>query len=322
MTTLTTQNECRSKRLGQALFLMKSQFPMDKLSQNQRERLNYIEFRIYFTGQISRSDLIQRFGISEAAATRDLTIFREKASGNIEFDNTAKVYRITDGFRSVFLKDIEPKQLLRALVHGIGDDFGNTADVMVPCEQPSRLQAPPAHILAAVSRAICQKLVLQVEYLSDSGNHGTREIVPLSLFGTGLKWLVRAYCRRKNIFCDFVLNRIRSAEVIQTSKLLEAEMKEQDDEWNKMLKLELIPHPAGKPEKQAMTEQEFQMVEGVHILRVRAASAGYVLRLWSVDCSEDMRLKLLPLYLRNRITLHDVDNAILAPGYQNQPQSN
>jgi predicted DNA-binding transcriptional regulator YafY len=295
---------------------------MEKHSQNQRERLNYLEFRVYFTGQISRSDLIQRFGISEAAATRDFAVYREEAPENIEFDTAVKIYRIATTFSPLFLKDIEPKQLLRALVHGIGDDFGTTPEVMVSCELPSRLQAPPAHILAAVSRAICQKLVLKIEYLSDSGNHGAREIVPISLVGTGLKWLVRAYCRRKNIFCDFVLNRIRNAEVIWTSKPLESETKDHDDEWNRMLKLELVPHPAGTPEKKAMTEQEFQMIAGVHILRVRAALAGYVLRLWSVDCSEEQRLKQLPLCLRNRIALHDVDNAILAPGYASQPPSN
>ena len=57
------------------------------------------------------------------------------------------------------------------------------------------------------------------------------------------------------------------------------------------------------------------MTDGVYILRVRAALAGYVLRLWSVDCSPEQHHTTLPLCLRNLITLHDVDNALLAPGY-------
>ncbi len=294
---------------------------MENHSQNQRERLNYLEFRVYLTGQISRSDLIQRFGISEAAATRDLAIYRDEAEDNIEFDNATKTYRIGEKFRLFFLKNIDPKQLLRAMVHGIGNDFGTEPETIVPCELPSRQQAPSAEILATVSRAICQKNVLQVEYVSDSGNHGPREIVPFSFAGTGLKWMVRAYCRRKGMFCDFILNRIKTASVIAGSTPKENELKEQDDEWNKMLKLELIPHPEAKPETRAMTEQEFQMVDGVHVLRVRAALAGYVLRLWSVDCSPDQRLRMLPLCLRNKLALHDVDNAILAPGYVRQSES-
>lgn len=294
---------------------------MEKHSQNQRERLNYLEFRIYFTGRVSRADLIQRFGISEAAATRDLSIYREEAADNIEFDTVTKTYRIGDKFRLHFLKNVVPTQLLRAMVHGIGNDFGTEPEAIVPCELPSRQQAPSADILATVSRAICQRNVLRIEYVSDSGNHGPREIVPFSFAGTGLKWMVRAYCRRKGLFCDFVLNRIKAAEVIAGSVPLEKELREQDDEWNRMLKLELVPHPAAKPESRAMIEQEFQMVNGVHVLRVRAALAGYVLRLWSVDCSSDQRLDKLPLCLRNKLALYDVDNAILAPGYVRQPES-
>lgn len=288
---------------------------MNQHTQNQRERLNYLEFRAFFTGQISRADLIQRFGISEAAATRDLAIYREEAVGNLEFDTVSKIYRIAKTFSLYYLKSVESNQLLRALVHGIGNDFGTAPESIIPCELPSRQHAPSADILAAVSQAICQKKVLRIEYLSDSGNHGPREIVPFNLAGTGLKWMVRAFCRRKGIFCHFILNRIKSAEVLWDSKPKEEETKENDDEWNRMLRLELIPHPAASVEHKAMAEQEFQMVDGVHILRVRAALAGFVLRLWSVDCSEDQRLTTFHLCLRNKLVLHDVDNAILAPGY-------
>lgn len=284
-------------------------------SQTQRERLNYLEFRLYFTGQVSRAELIQRFGISEAAATRDLAIYREEAATNLEFDTTTKSYRLSPTFRPYYLKDVDSKQLLRALVHGLGNDFGTEPEPLVACELPGGLQAPASDVLAAVSRAISQKAVLRIEYLSDSGNHGPREIVPFSLAGTGLKWMVRAFCRRKQLFCDFILNRIKAAEVLCDVKPLAGESKEHDDEWNRMLKLELIPHPAASPENKAMTEQEFQMTSGVYILRVRAALAGYVLRLWSVDCSPEQRLTLFPLCLRNLMALHDVDNALLAPGY-------
>lgn len=289
---------------------------MAKHSQNQRERLSYLEFRVSFTGQISRGDLVKRFGISEAAATRDLALYREEVPGNLEFDSAAKIYRIGRGFAFYYLKHVEPNRLLLALVHGIGDDFGSIPECLIPCELPAQLRVPPAEILAAVSRSIAQKAVLQMEYLSETGNHGTREIVPFSLVSTGLKWMVRGYCRHRSRFSHFVLSRIKNAEVLSDSEPKKEELKEHDDEWNRMLKLELIPHPAAPANTKAMTEQEFQMIDGAYILRVRAALAGFVLRLWSVDCSEGMDLKTFPLSIRNRIALHDVDNSILAPGYK------
>lgn len=288
---------------------------MSKHSQNQQERLNFLEFRLFVTGQISRADLTSRFGISEAAATRDLAIYREEAPENLDFDQSLKLYRIGKSFRRYHLREISSKRFLQALIHGIGDDFGTTPGSMVACELPAQMHAPSAEIAAAISRAICQNRVLRMEYFSASGNHGLREIVPFSLASTGLKWMVRGYCRRKRFFCDFVLNRIKSAEVLWDMTPSEGEGKEHDDEWNRVLKLELIPHPAAGDKHRTMTEVEFGMTDGTFTLRVRASLAGFVLRLWSVDCSKEQRLVNLPLLLRNRIALHDVDSAKLAPGY-------
>ena len=289
---------------------------MTEHTQNQRQRLNYLEFRAFFTGQISRSDLVQRFGISEAAATRDLAIYRDQAPANLEFDTSTKLYRISKAFASYYLRDIEAGRLLSALVSGVGNDFGTLPEAFIPFDLPGRLQTPSAEIMAAVSRAIFQKTALRIEYFSGSGNHGIREIVPFALASTGLKWMVRAFCRRGGDFRHFILNRIKSAEVLVDTKAQEFEMKDHDDEWNRMLRLELVPHPARTPEDQAKTMQEFRMTDGVYLLRVRAALAGFVLRLWSVDCSENQTLKMYPLGLRNRLALHDVDSAKLAPGYE------
>jgi predicted DNA-binding transcriptional regulator YafY len=294
---------------------------MSEASQHQTERLNYLEFRVLFTGQIGRGDLMKRFGISEAAATRDLSRYREIAPDNLEFDSSTKTYRIGSRFTRSFLKDLESRQLLRALIQGMGDDFASNSGSMINCELPAEMHVLDTESLAAVCRAIYQKCALRIEYFSKSGNHGSREIVPFSLASTGLKWMVRAYCRRKQIFCDFVLNRIKTAEVLPRSFPAEHETREHDDEWNRFLKLELVPHPSASAEDRAKTEQEFRMSDGFYNLRVRASLAGFVLRLWSVDCSEDNKLSMLPLALRNRIVLHDVDSAKLAPGYLAQTKA-
>lgn len=291
---------------------------MTQHSQNQRERLNYLEFRVFFTGQVSRADLTARFGISEAAATRDLATYRKEAPGNLVFDGSLKLYRIASSFRLQYLEGIESRQLLRALVQGVGDDFGTLTEPFVSCELPAQMHVPSAEILGSVSRAIFQKGALRIEYCSSTGNHGLREIVPFCFVSTGLKWMVRAFCRRRREFRSFLLNRIKSAEFLPGKSPGVGEGKEHDDEWNRFLRLELVPHPAASPQEQAMTELEFKMIDGCYILRVRAALAGYVLRLWSVDCSEDQTLTMLPLLLRNRISLHDVDSAKLAPGYRGE----
>ena len=58
------------------------------LGQAQRERLAYIDFRLYFLGEVSRADIASRFGVAPAGATRDLAVYRE-AARRISFSTAA-----------------------------------------------------------------------------------------------------------------------------------------------------------------------------------------------------------------------------------------
>ena len=75
---------------------------VESLSHAQRERLAYIDFRLYFFGEIGRPDLIDRFGVAPAGATRDLALYREIAPQNITFDGSNKIYRIGQAFSPLF----------------------------------------------------------------------------------------------------------------------------------------------------------------------------------------------------------------------------
>ena len=59
------------------------------------------------------------------------------------------------------------------------------------------------------------------------------------------------------------------------------------------------------------------MKDGILTVNVLAAVAGYVLRRWNVDCSEDHHLDgaEVHLWLRNRPTLYGVEGLVIAPGY-------
>jgi hypothetical protein len=50
-------------------------------SSSVRERLVFIDFRCTFLGELRRADLMQRFGIGSAAATRDIAQYRGAMGG-------------------------------------------------------------------------------------------------------------------------------------------------------------------------------------------------------------------------------------------------
>src|SRR5207245_6946456 len=72
----------RTRKLGAALKSREAE-----LSQTQRKRLAFLELRAYFTGELRRGDIESRFGIKPAAASRDLSIYREIAPGNLAYDS-------------------------------------------------------------------------------------------------------------------------------------------------------------------------------------------------------------------------------------------
>jgi predicted DNA-binding transcriptional regulator YafY len=285
-----------------------------ELTQPQRDRLAFVELRARFIGEIRRQDLVSRFGIQSAAATRDLAVYKELSCGNIDYDAKAKSYVLADKFRPLF--DFSPERVLSWLTQGFGDGEPMRLKTWVVSDVPSRLTHPDLNVLAAITRAMHHETPLAIEYHSISSGSTKRQIIPFALIDNGLRWHVRAFDRKSHEFRDFVVTRIKQPRVLKTSLVAPHERHDQDIQWNRIVELELVPHPdQPRPE---ITEMDYGMRDGVLKMKLRAATAGYVLRKWSVDCTPDHSLRgpEYRLWLRDHLAMYGVKNAILAPGYQ------
>lgn len=283
-----------------------------EINQAQKERLSHIDFRVNFLGEIGRSDLVSRFAIGEAAATRDITLYRGLAPKNLEYDTKIRSYVKTEAFSPLF--DYSSVQVLAALSQGFGEDFIGSHKPMIPCETPAQLNRPLLPTLGVLTRAIHHKRVVRIQYRSIKSGLSSREIVPFALVDNGLRWHVRAYDRNRETFIDFVITRIGDAEIIDSDPQ-EHEMRDADIQWNRIVEMELVAHP--KLPHPETIEMDYAMLDGVLKVNVRAAVTGYVLRRWNVDCTEDHSLtgSEYHLWLRNRQALYGVKNLVLAPGY-------
>lgn len=292
---------------------------LEKVSQAQRERLFHIDFKLYFLGSVNRTDLVSRFGIKEAAASRDLSLYKDLAPKNIEYDTKAKTYIQRDGFSPLF--EYSGSQTLAALLHGFGDDFVGTQKPIVTCEAPTQLNYPNIQTLAFITRAIHNSQVLKIQYRSLSSGLSEREIVPFALIDNGLRWHVRGYDRARNRFADFVVNRIDAPQLI-SEEIPEEQTKAADNQWNRIVDLHIVPHP--KLSHPETIEMEYGMSGGELKLQLRAAVAGYALRIWNVDCSENhaMNSPAIHLWLKNMQTLYGVENLMLTPGFNHSENGN
>ena len=283
------------------------------IPQSQQDRLRHIELRLRFLGEVRRPDVMLRFGIQSAAASRDLAVYRDLAPQNIEFDSRSKGYLLGSAFSPLFPTSAD--QALAWLAEQLGDAIAPSSESLLPCLMPSCLSHPDLEVLACITRAIHLKQVLDIRYHSISSGASQRQIVPFALLDTGLRWHVRAFDRKSNEFRDFVLTRIQAPNVQAESSPQRHETPEHDAQWARIVELDLVPHPAQpRPE---ITRMDYGLHDGVLRLRLRAAIAGYVLRKWSVDCSPDHRLQgpEYRLWLKDHLSLYGVETAAFAPGY-------
>ena len=284
-----------------------------QLPQATRDRIAHIDFTLLFKGEAVRADLVDRFSIAAAQATKDFTMYRELAPSNIEYDQKLKLHKRGEAFESLF--DYDVVRTLATISQGYGDGFTGKVTPPLACEAPFHLNKPSLSIVAKVSEAIHKGKALRITYVSLSSGETTREIVPHTLVDNGLRWHVRGFDRKHGEFRDFVLTRIKAAVVIEDSTLSETELETQDRQWNRFVELELVPHP--RIEHSEAIELDYGMTGGVLKVEIRAATAGYLLRLWNVDCSKEALLKTpeFHLWLKNYQTLYGVGNLAIAPGF-------
>ena len=286
---------------------------LSDLTQPQRDRLAFIELRLRFLGEIRRQDLVTRFGIQSAAATRDIAQYKDLAPRNLDYDTKTKTYVRADWFRPLF--DFASERVMTWVSQGYGDGEPIRWKPLVTCEGSSLEAKCDLEVLSVLTRAIHRKQIVEVSYRALSSGLTTREIVPFALADNGQRWHVRAFDRRSNEFRDFVIGRITDARIM-AGAATDIELPDQDIQWNRVAEIELVPHPANVQHPDTI-EAEYGMKEGVLKVRVRAAMAGYLLRRWNVDCTEDHGLKGEEhhLWLRNRQALYGVTNLVLAPGF-------
>lgn len=293
---------------------------INELPNNIYERLEYLEFMLRFRGWVSRTDLKDKFGISDAAATRDIRYYKGLRIGedsqdlNMSLNNVTKKYEINNStFEPIFsltiqqaLAKIRKKKFCDALEMGASDGVLT----------PPRLGLPNIENLANITRAISNGNALDIKYRSVKNGFSNKTVIPHSLFDNGIHWYMRVYDKKRERFIDCALTRVESTSINPTSPSTK-EKKSSDHQWNRIVKLELVPHPNRINVKNPKTiEYDFHMEQGCLKLEVRAPVVGYWLSIWNVDCTEDHSLEgyQYQLWLQNHQTLYDVDSRGIAPG--------
>lgn len=244
------------------------------------QRLEFIEFRLYWEGAVNRSHIINAFGVSVPQASKDLATYQDVAPGNAVYDKSAKRYVPGPEFFPRFLKDDPDTYLsrLRSVAEGLtlADDswIGQVPSADIALTPRREIEVG---VLRAILAAIRDQQSLDIHYQSMSRNRPDpvwRRITPHAFGYDGLRWHARAYCHIEQKFKDFLLPRATAAR----SPGEPGKSGTEDFLWNEHVVVEIGPHPRLTASQQKIVAKDYGMRAGFVRISVRYAMLFYVLR--------------------------------------------
>lgn len=253
------------------------------------QRLEFIEFRLFWEGRVNRSDLMEQFGLSVNQASADLNRYIGFAPDNMVYDKSARTYVRGPDYAAQFLKPDASRYLaqLRSLADGILD-----SDDTWIAELPSYDAAPtPARgvnpvILRSVVGAIRRSEAIEVKYQSLSRPEPSwRWIAPHAIGFDGFRWHTRAFCQADEVFKDFLLSRILETRGVEASDVTDAA----DADWQEHVTLEIGPHPELSEHQKKVIALDYGMRGGKAKIKVRQALLYYALKRLGLDTDPSAR---------------------------------
>lgn len=270
------------------------------------QRLEFIEFRLFWEGHVNRSDVMAQFGLSVNQASADLSRYIGLAPDNMEYDRSLRTYVRQPGFKSVFDKLEASRYLaqLRSVADGIlGEDDCWIEGLPDFDSAPTPTRGVDPATLRSVVDAIRRTESIEIQYQSLSRPEPTwRWIAPHAIAFDGFRWHARAFCLTDEVFKDFLLSRILEIRGSRKDNVPAAE----DCAWNKVVILEIGPHPALSETQAKVIALDYGMRGGKTQIRVRRALLYYALRRLGLDTDpgarepQDQQIVLL-----NREVVHE-----------------
>lgn len=247
------------------------------------QKLQFIEFRLFWEGHVNRSDLIDKFGVSVNQASGDLNRYIALAPDNMVYDKSGKTYVRGSAFAPLFMKPDATQYLsqVRSVAEGIvarEDAWIGNLPAFDATPAPARGIDPV--VLRSLVIAIRRHEAIEVFYQSmSSPDPEWRWIAPHALAFDGFRWHARSLCEKSGQYRDFVISRI-----IETRQSRSTEMQVAPDAaWDEIVELEIGPHPELSPNQKRVIELDYGMQNGRVVIPVRRALLYYALKRLGLD---------------------------------------
>ena len=253
------------------------------------QRLEFIEFRLFWEGHVNRSDVMMQFGLSVNQASADLSRYIGLAPDNMDYNRSLRTYVRQPAFKPVFDKLDAGRYLtqLRSVADGVIDqDDCWIAGLPDYDSAPTPTRGVDPATLRSVVDAIRRTESIEIQYQSLSRPEPTwRWIAPHAIAFDGFRWHARAFCLADECFKDFLLSRILETRGSKPSEVAA----DSDREWTEQVILEIGPHPDLSDTQRRVIALDYGMRDGKARIKTRRALLYYALRRLGLDTDPSAR---------------------------------
>ena len=241
--------------------------PLDAASRHEA-----IELLLLWEGRVSRSRLLELFGVHETQASRDIASFRKAHPTACDHDLPTKSYTVRQIYQPTLTSgDFASYQRLIGAA-GLPDKVLAAVPVCLTRLDATNIAYP---LFREIHRAMRDGHAVEIEYrsLSTPTPH-ERLIRPHALIQAGPRWHVRAWCARANSFRDFNLGRVSKVQIVRGVALPGASG---DSDWQAEVRVRFVPHSGLSPTQAQLVRSEYMGGTTAIVHSVRVAMVRYLI---------------------------------------------
>ena len=255
------------------------------LSHQQRQVFKRIELIAQWQGRLNTQDLTSALGMTRQTASKFINAYKRYCPDQLIYNSNTKGYQPAADFQPHFSSGHFDDYVALSPDATHADLSDLPTDVSLLRLGGSQRQ-PSKDIVRPIIQAIQQHQRLDIAYASMSSLQDQERIIsPHILINDGRRWHVRAWCEKKQNFCDFVLTRIRQVFSLEGPA---QRLREHDQHWHTWVSFSIEPDPRLAPEIRRTVALDYDMQPDTngHLkrdYRVREALLLYWLQQLRVD---------------------------------------
>ncbi|HHG0525918.1 WYL domain-containing protein [Klebsiella quasipneumoniae] len=258
-------------------------------------RLAFIDFKVFYTGMLSRIDIMNEFDVSEITASRVISQYREFRGGNISYDNKSKRFELKKDTYEPLVK-FNAKDALRMLSEGFDKNYLIRGRGFIPYEPIGFIQPPLENsFVSIITRAIAAGKKIKCQYNSATSNDSSyRVLSPLVILFDGRNWIFRAYHENSTSDVKYKnFNFARVVDVLSDDEFVDYEHGlAYDDLWNITLPVEIEINKSFSDVKKNEVRRDFGIKDGADkvLMTERAAFIWIILNQWMVHYDDGKKM--------------------------------